>query len=215
MIWGIIGGITIKNKEIYNTIKDKYITIEELNILKKKYKRIDKIIENHNNDYLLKKRNQTKILDNINGYPLDEYQSRVVLSEEQKTLVVAGAGSGKSLTIIGKIVYLIKVKNVNPKDILCISFTNDATINLKKNIKKNYNFDLDIYTFHKLALTILQDNKEEYEIAPDDFLNNVIDNFFLTYQRKYNKELKRILGNKYTEKDIINLKRLINTFISH
>lgn len=214
MIWGIIGGITIKNKEIYNTIKDKYITIEELNILKKKYKRIDKIIENHNNDYLLKKRNQTKILDNINGYPLDEYQSRVVLSEEQKTLVIAGAGSGKSLTIIGKIVYLIKVKNVNPKDILCISFTNDATINLKKNIKKNYNFDLDIYTFHKLALTILQDNKEEYEIAPDDFLNTVIDNFFLTYQRKYNKELKRILGNKYTEKDIINLKRLINTFIS-
>ena len=98
------------------------------------------------------------ILNNINGYPLDDYQSRVVLSNELATLVVAGAGSGKSLTIIGKIVYLVKICNIDPKDILCISFTNDATINLKNNIKKNYDLDLDIYTFHKLSLEILKQN---------------------------------------------------------
>ena len=190
---------------------DKYIKIEELKKYNKKYY---KYIELHNIEYLNKKRKNIPLLNNINGYPLDEYQSRVVLSEEEKTLVVAGAGSGKSMTIIGKIVYLVKELNVKPESILCISFTNDATNNLKKNIKKNYNFNIDIYTFHKLALTILKDNDEEYEIIPDDFLNTIIDNFFLTYGRRYEKELKTILGKKYNEKDINNLKRLINTFIS-
>lgn len=181
------------------------------------YKYLDNFIDIHNQDYLKIKRNEYDILNNINGYPLDEYQSRVVLSNETSSLVVAGAGSGKSLTIIGKIVYLVKVKNVKPEDILCISFTNDATINLKNNILKNYNFNIDIYTFHKLSLEILKQNNIEYQIAPDDFLNKVIDNFFdniIPNNELYSKSLKYILGKNYQERDITNLKRLINTFIS-
>lgn len=178
---------------------------------------MDNFIDIHNDTYIKEKRNEYKILDNINGYPLDDYQSRVVLSNETSSLVVAGAGSGKSLTIIGKIVYLVKVKNIKPEDILCISFTNDATINLKNNILKNYNFNIDVYTFHKLALEILKQNNIEYQIAPDDFLNKIIDNFFdniIPNNELYLKSLKYILGKNYKERDITNLKRLINTFIS-
>ncbi len=178
---------------------------------------MDNFIDIHNNNYINEQRKICKILDNINGYPLDDYQSRVVLSNERASLVVAGAGSGKSLTIIGKIVYLVKIKNIKPEDILCISFTNDATINLKNNILKNYNFNIDVYTFHKLALEILHQNNIEYQIAPDNFLNNIIDNFFDTTipnNQLYLKTLKNILGKNYQERDINNLKRLINTFIS-
>jgi len=225
----------------YNRIKNKYITLKEieklkydykslyLKIKKKKiksleektflrdYKNMDSFIDIHNNKYINEKRKKYNILDNINGYPLDDYQSRVVLSNESSSLVVAGAGSGKSLTIIGKIVYLVKIKDVNPEDILCISFTNDATINLKHNIQKNYNFDIDIYTFHKLALEILHQNNIKYQIAPDDYLNKIIDNFFdniIPNNELYLRSLKYILGKNYQERDITNLKRLINTFIS-
>lgn len=131
--------------------------------------------------------------------------------------MVAGAGSGKSLTIIGKIVYLVKHCNINPEDILCISFTNDATINLKNNIAKNYNFNINIYTFHKLALEILNQNSIPYIIAPDNYLNSVIDNFFeniIPQNKLYKKCLSILLSKKQSKKEIINLKRLINTFIS-
>lgn len=145
------------------------------------------------------KRNECQILNNINGYPLDEYQSRVVLSNEDSTLVNAGAGSGKSLTIIGKIVYLVEELHVNPQSILCISFTNDATKNLNKNITKNYNFDINIYTFHKLALEILKQNNIPYQIAPDNYLNDIIDNFFdnlISTNDKLSKYLKKLIGKK-------------------
>ncbi len=226
--------ITIKLTDYY---KDKYITIKDknnilhyINQLKKKknktkeerhliknIKYLDKLIDIHNTNYLKIKRKNTSILDNINGYPLDEYQSNVVLSNEDATLVVAGAGSGKSLTIIGKIVYLVKCCNIKPSDILCISFTNDATINLKNNIAKNYNFDINIYTFHKLALEILKENKIEYQIAPDNYLNEIIDDFFINIEKQneyIKKAFKIIIGKDYTNRDLINLKRLISTFIN-
>ncbi len=162
-------------------------------------------------------RKQLNILNNINGYPLDDYQSRVVLSNELATLVVAGAGSGKSLTIIGKIVYLVKVCNIKPEDILCISFTNDATINLRNNIKKNYNFNIDIYTFHKLSLSILKSHNIKYLIAKEDLLTDIIELFFnevIPNNKVFQKALKIILGNSPNEKEILNLKRLITTFIN-
>ena len=168
-------------------------------------------IEKRNNEYLDKLRLKEPLLNNINGYPLDEYQSRVVLSDEEATLVIAGAGSGKSLTIIGKIVYLVKRRNIKPEEILCISFTNDATNNLKKNIQKNYNFDLNIYTFHKLSLEILKQNNIEYTIAPDNYLNEIVDNYFLINNPYTTKALKIL---KITNKEIPNLKRLIITFIN-
>ena len=91
-------------------IELKYINLQEKEQLLKenpKVKRLSKLIDQHNTTYIDNLRKKINILNNINGYPLDDYQSRVVLSNEKATLVVAGAGSGKSLTIIGKIVYLV------------------------------------------------------------------------------------------------------------
>ena len=197
---------------------NKYINLQEQEILQKKYKQnISKLIEKHNNTYIEQLRKDLKILNKINGYPLDENQSRVVLSNDLATLVIAGAGSGKSLTIIGKIVYLVKVCNINPNDILCISFTNDATINLKNNIKKNYNFDIDIYTFHKLSLSILKSHNIKYTIAKEDLLTDIIEIFFnevIPTNKIYQKAIYYILGKTSNEKEILNLKRLITTFIN-
>lgn len=206
-----------KYEGVYKCLRKKRKLLDMEKSFLHDYKNLDKYVEKRNVSFIKRKRKEYDVLNHINGYPLDEYQSRVVLSDEEASLVVAGAGSGKSLTIIGKIVYLVLVCGVKPEDILCISFTNDATINLKKNIAKNYNFDINIYTFHKLALEILKQNGIEYVIAPDHFLQEIIERFFknvVPYNKVFDTCLKRVLGKEYSNKEFLNLKRLIGTFIS-
>lgn len=112
--------------------------------------------------------------NNINGYSLDLKQREIVLNNNQSLLVVAGAGSGKTLTIIAKIKYLIEKLHVKESEILCISFTNE-TVNSLKN-KLNYN--INIYTFHKLALEILKDNKVFFQLADNDLLEYITNEYF-------------------------------------
>ena len=70
--------------------------------------------------------------DNINGHSLDKYQRKIILNNSKHLLVVAGAGSGKTLTIVGKIKYLIEKQNIDPSSILCLSFTNVTVNNFKR-----------------------------------------------------------------------------------
>jgi DNA helicase-4 len=125
----------------------------------------------------------------INGYELDEYQMNAIKSNHEATLVIAGAGSGKTLTILGKIKYLID-NNIKQDEILCISFTNETTKSLKNKLLE-MNYDIDVYTFHKLGLSML-DNK--YSIVKDSYLKYVINEYFKSYI-KYNKRRNRILKN--------------------
>lgn len=104
----------------------------------------------------------------VNGYELDKDQVKAVTSKRRRILVLAGAGSGKSLTIIGRVKYLIHELNVNPKDILCISFTNDAVDNLKNDLNEK---EVEVMTFHKLALKIIGRKKD---ILAEDMLTDVI-----------------------------------------
>lgn len=114
----------------------------------------------------------------INGYPLDEQQRNAILNAEKYSLIVAGAGSGKTLTMIGKIKYLLEIKHIKPESILCISFTNESVKSLKEKIK---NDRIHVFTFHKLAMHILKEEEEFFEIAPDTYLYQIITIFFTQY----------------------------------
>lgn len=56
----------------------------------------------------------------------NDRQREAILSEEKRLLVLAGAGSGKTKTLIQKIIYLIEEKNVKPSNIVAITFTKNA-----------------------------------------------------------------------------------------
>ncbi|MFN3554586.1 MAG: UvrD-helicase domain-containing protein [Bacteroidales bacterium] len=58
---------------------------------------------------------------------LNERQREAVVSEEKRLLVLAGAGSGKTKTLLQKLIYLIEEKGVSPSSILAITFTKNAT----------------------------------------------------------------------------------------
>lgn len=57
---------------------------------------------------------------------LNDNQKEAVISEEKRLLVLAGAGSGKTKTLLQKIIYLIEQNAVSPSNILAITFTKNA-----------------------------------------------------------------------------------------
>lgn len=63
--------------------------------------------------------------DNLSA--LSEKQREAVVSVEKRLLVLAGAGSGKTKTLLQKLIYLIEEKGVSPSAILAITFTKNAT----------------------------------------------------------------------------------------
>lgn len=152
--------------------------------------------------------------DKISGYYLDSEQQAIVLDESKYLLVVAGAGSGKTLTILGKINYLVKYKNIDPNEILCISFTKKAADSLKNKIKKEFNFNMDVFTFHKLSLEILKDTNISYEIADSNLLENMIHEFFRETITNFDKQMKLVL-NYFKIKKVKNIKESYLKFYNH
>ena len=69
---------------------------------------------------------------------LDKYQKKVIKNKSKNLLVIAGAGSGKTLTIIYKIKSLIQ-KGISPSQILCITYTKAAALSLEEKLKRECN----------------------------------------------------------------------------
>lgn len=141
----------------------------------------------------------------FDGLKLDKYQKKAVLDGSDKLLVVAGAGSGKTFTILAKIKYLVERKNIKESEILCLSFTNETVDNLKN--KTNYN--VDVLTFHKLALRILNENNFSYSISRDTLINYIVSEYFLIDDDKTKKLLMEYFDDQKTYDDILNSPELI------
>lgn len=149
-----------------------------------------------------------ELFNNVNGYSLDRKQRLSIISKEDSILLLAGAGSGKTLTIIGKIRYLIEILKIRSEDILCISFTNDSVNNLKKILYNRYDYDIDVFTFHKFAFNIIRQYNKNVMVAPDDELDYIITEYFYSNMPKLNILKKE---NNYI---FIQFKKLIMSFIN-
>jgi DNA helicase-4 len=112
------------------------------------------------------------MLDNIEGKALDQNQRNAVVNDDAKQLVVAGAGSGKTLTISAKVKYLIERKGLNPKDILLISFTKKAAKEMEDRIRK-LGIDVESLTFHKYGLGIISKVERKTPKIYDDIKDSI------------------------------------------
>ena len=105
---------------------------------------------------------------------LDDNQKEAVVCNAQNEMIIAGAGSGKTTTMAAKVKYLVEKENVNPKDILVISFTNKAVSELQERINKEFNLKVGVLTFHKLGLKIIGHN---YKIISEEERNRVLTDY--------------------------------------
>ena len=104
----------------------------------------------------------------MNLEELNDRQKEAVLYNDGPLLIIAGAGAGKTKTLTTKIAFLIEEKNVDPSNILAITFTNKAAKEMKDRLYKMLGsvvYDLQVSTFHSFGLKLL---KENYEVLGYD-----------------------------------------------
>jgi DNA helicase IV len=97
--------------------------------------------------------------DDIEGRKLDTQQRIAVVTDEDSNLVIAGAGSGKTTTIAGKVAYLTHRYGIKPEEILLVSFTKKAAEEMQNRIAQKMGIQLDAFTFHKLGKEIIAQSK--------------------------------------------------------
>ncbi len=157
------------------------------------YSDIENIVDKHNDSYIADALVKEKdYLDNVlsaidKNIVLDEDQRRAVLTDEDYSLVIAGAGAGKTTTVAAKVKYLVDKKGIEPKQILVISYTNKAVNELKDRIQKSLGIDCPIATFHSTGNAVLHVNSPEeklnivdqsklYFVVRDYFRNSIMRN---------------------------------------
>lgn len=98
--------------------------------------------------------------DSVEAQPLTDEQRRAAIIAEDRNLLIAAAGSGKTSSVIGKIGYHLLSGSVRPEEILVLAFNRDAAEELKDRIQRRLAAQLQgqtirVETFHSLGLDII------------------------------------------------------------
>ena len=113
-------------------------------------------IELHNAAFLQGAIAKTRsVIGKIEGHDLDDQQLMCIAKESHNHSVIAGAGTGKTTTIIGKVKYLVNTKKYLPEDILVLSYTRAAAMEMKERLKRNVNANVSVSTFHHFGYQIM------------------------------------------------------------
>ena len=103
---------------------------------------------------------------------LNEKQKEAVLNTNGAVLVIAGAGTGKTQVLTSRIAYILNNKDVRPRQILALTFTNKAANEMKTRLAEMsngawYSGDIWCGTFHSICLRILRKNANRIGLRSD------------------------------------------------
>jgi len=117
---------------------------------------INMMISKHNNRVAANRIPQAyTLLGDVEGRKLDQQQMTCIVKEFHNHLVIAGAGTGKTTTVVGKIKYLLKMGRYKPEELLVLSFTRVSAEEMSQRINKETGCYIEASTFHKLGKNII------------------------------------------------------------
>ena len=102
-----------------------------------------------------------EFFDTVESMPLTPEQRLSVVVDEDATLVLAGAGSGKTSVITAKAAYLVKAEIRKPSEILLLAFGKDAAKEMSERIKERCGIAVKANTFHSFAYSIIAEVEGE------------------------------------------------------
>ncbi len=129
---------------------------------------------------------------------LNEQQIKAVKSIEGATLLLAVPGSGKTTVLIKRLGYMTKYKSINPNEILVITYTVNATEDMKKRYTSFYGDDgigdkIEFRTINGICAKILYrfkftSGKEIYDLADEKTVNSIITKLYIKNEREFPSE---------------------------
>jgi DNA helicase-4 len=168
-------GKYFKNKSNYYKEEERVKKFNDI------YQDFDNYIVTYNKNYVQSQKDKlNQYLEDIEGKKLDDQQRTALITDEYSNLIIAGAGSGKTLTILGKVKYLVEQKNVKPENILLLSFTKKTVDELNERLK-NIGLGARATTFHKLGYDTI---KKYHTTLPAVTNANTLSNVVKSYLEK-------------------------------
>ncbi len=145
--------------------------------------------------HLLKEiKDNESFFENFEGKSLDEQQRIACVLNDCDLEIIAGAGTGKTQTLVAKSSYLIEKKNIDSSEILCLSFSNSSVDDLKKRLKH----PIETRTVHAFGLSVI--NRYESKNVLDDYA--------------FNNIFKEYLGQA-SERELEDIKYYCETFLAN
>ncbi len=186
------------NYNLIHQIQNDINFSDDINKIRDIINNIELYINNHNHFFIKQKLIEEKeYFDNIfvkidANIKLDTEQRIAILTEEDYSMIIAGAGSGKTTTMAAKVKYLVERLNINPEEILLISYTNKAVEELQKKINEQFKIPAKVFTFHKFGIDILKNNIDEpIKLLTNNY--NIISDYFIKVLGNDQEKLKRFL----------------------
>ena len=164
-------------------------------------------------DRQLEQFNSKEIIETMD---LNDQQELIIKDETKNILVVACPGSGKTHTLISRYIYLVTEKNVNPNEIILITFTKKAGMEMHERLYSKIPSKLPFYvgSIHGLSYKLLNNNhivldesdsKSLLKSIVNDIIKNIDDNEII------NKNISSIVDTMASDYPI-NLKRTLRKF---
>ena len=102
--------------------------------------------------------------------PLTNEQAEAVATDEDATLVLAGAGTGKTSVIVGKVAHLVRNEDVSPDEVLVLAFNRKAADEIRGRLKGDFSA-AHVHTFHSFGRRVIAESESAptiSKLAEDD-----------------------------------------------
>lgn len=124
-----------------------------------------------------------------------------IINEEGDLLIIAGPGTGKTYTLLGKIRHLLEDKGIPPEKIIILTFAVKTSHELKEKLKKTGILNIKVDTFHGFAYDLWKDfYQKEPPLISEEEKKKILKNLFPKIKQPLKDVNRKNLYFKYLKK---------------